>query len=100
MERMPLPVDVLEAWGIAVIDSVEVPALGTMNETWLVRSAGERVVLRRHRHRQRSAVAFEHQVIDHARAHDIPCPRVIRSLDEGRIVERGGRLHTLYSWEP
>ena len=65
-----------------------------------MRSAGRLVVLRRHRLRQPSAVAFEHLVIDHARAHGIPCPRIVPSLNEDRIVARRGRLHTLYCWEP
>lgn len=45
-------------------------------------------------------MAFEHQVIEHARTHRIPCPRVILTLRGERIVERGSRLHSLYSWEP
>ena len=31
--RMRFPADVLEVWGITAVDSVEIPALGTMNET-------------------------------------------------------------------
>lgn len=87
-------------WGIDGIESVEVPALGTMNETWLVRCSNQRVVLRRHRRPDKASVAFEHQVIEHARTHRIPCPRVILTLRGERIVERGSRLHSLYSWEP
>ncbi|MFN2504275.1 MAG: phosphotransferase [Acidimicrobiales bacterium] len=89
----------LTAWGIESVESVEVPALGTMNETWLVRSSEQAVVLRRHRCVEKAAVAFEHEIIDYATTRAIPCPTVIVSLDEGRIVERSGRLYSLYSWE-
>lgn len=97
---MPFPADVLAAWGIDGVDSVDVPSLGTMNETWLVTCSLGRVVLRRHRRSDRDSVAFEHQVIEHARTRGIPCPAVILTLRAERIVERGGHLHSLYSWEP
>lgn len=97
---MPSVPELLGAWGIRSIDSIEVPQLGTMNETWLVRHPNGRVVLRRHRVRDRRAVASEHEVIDHVRAMGIPCPRLVPTPAGARIVDIDGRLHSLYSWEP
>ena len=91
---------VLEAWHLEPVRHIAPTALGTMNETFVVTTASRRLVLRRHRRRDRHAVAREHEVIGHARRGGIPSPAVIPAPGGAPLVEHAGRWYSLFAFAP
>lgn len=90
--------DVLAAWEIAPILSIEQATGGTMNETFVVTTAARRVVLRRHRRTERSLIEREHAVITHAISRGVPTPAALRTPAGEVIVSRGGVFSSLFAY--
>ncbi len=90
----------LDAWRLEPVRQVEPTALGTMNETFVVTTASRRLVLRRHRRRDRPAVEREHEVIGHARRRGVPSPAALLAPGGTPLVEHAGRLHSLFAYAP
>lgn len=82
-------------WGLRA-GGVERPMAGTMNEVLLVTTDAGRVVLRGHRHRDRSRVDFEHAVMAFARAGGVPVPDAISTPLGEAVIERNGRCWSLF----
>jgi Ser/Thr protein kinase RdoA (MazF antagonist) len=82
------------------IEDIARPPTGTMNETYLVRAGGRRVVLRRHRRTDRSLVEREHEIMAHARERGIPIPSALRTRSGNRIVQYDGKWHSVFTWAP
>ena len=69
-----------------------------MNEVFIVESDRGRMVLRGHRQADRSAIEFEHAVMDTARAGGVPAPRALDTRDGDRIVRWDRRWWSLLIW--
>jgi Ser/Thr protein kinase RdoA (MazF antagonist) len=68
-----------------------------MNETFIVTTDAEPVVLRRHRQRDRPTILREHEIIAHAAAGGVPTPPAIRTPDGRAVVESDGRCYSLFA---
>lgn len=91
---------VLDVWGLEPVGDVTPTTLGTMNETFIVTTPARRLVLRRHRRTERCLVEREHDVIRHARDRGVPAPAALPTPAGDRVVDRAGRLYSLFSYAP
>jgi homoserine kinase type II len=89
---------VLELWGLDPVVAAERAMSGTMNETFIVRTERRRVVLRRHRRRDRWRVDLEHSVIAEARRQGVRTPASIATPEGDFVVERDGVLYSLFAF--
>jgi len=89
---------VLESWRLDPVVSVDRATSGTMNETFIVTTEQQRVVLRRHRRRDRQQVEHEHEVIAHARGHGIPVPAAIPTPRGDLTVDQDGAWYSLFTF--
>lgn len=94
---MSAPETVLRAWRVGA-RKVAKPDLGTMNEMFLVDTDNGRLVLRGHRHPDRAAVEFEHDVMQIVRSADVPAPEALATPTGDRIVGHDGRWWSLLRW--
>lgn len=90
--------DVLRAWRIESVRSIERATSGTMNDTFLVATTDRRAVLRRHRRTQRSLIEREHAVIAHARQRGIPTPAALTTPAGELIIEHGAAYYSLFTF--
>lgn len=90
----------LTCWDIDLIISIEAVTAGTMNDTFLVRTATGPLVLRRHRSDDKALVEREHDLTEYARTGGVPAPAVVPARDGGRLAEAGSRLYSLYRHAP
>lgn len=89
---------VLRHWDLEPVLVVERATSGVLNEIYLITTARRQVVLRRHRRRQRELVEFEHAVIAHARAYEIPTPAAIPTPEGEVIVDHDGTFYSLFAF--
>jgi homoserine kinase type II len=92
--------ELLNAWRIGQVYSIETPETGTINRTLLVESAGGSYVLRAYRHAERAPVEREHAAIAHVRLGGLPAMAPIALPGGATILERGGRCYALFPRAP
>lgn len=98
-----LPVDhgvraALAAWSLEPVTAITPATSGTMNETFVISTEDEQVVLRRHRRTDRKLIEHEHAVIAHAQRAQVPTPAAIPTQDGDYVVDRGGAFYSLFAF--
>jgi Ser/Thr protein kinase RdoA (MazF antagonist) len=88
----------LEPWRLEPIVSAERALTGTMNETFILTTSERRMVLRRHRRRDRQRVELEHAIIAEARRRGIPTPAGIATPRGAFVVEHEAVLYSLFAF--
>lgn len=91
---------VAREFDLGPIQEISRPPSGTMNETYLVRAGGRRVVARRHRRLDRSVVDREHEIMSYARRRGVPVPVALRTRDGDHLVRHTGKWHSVFAYAP
>lgn len=91
---------ILASWNIGAVESVAVPATGTINQTQIISTRAGRWVLRRYRRRDRIGVEREHALIAYARAQGVPAVAPVPLTEGTTILEHEGRSYALFPHAP
>jgi homoserine kinase type II len=82
------------------IEEISRPPTGAMNETYLVRAGGRRVVVRRHRRLERARVEREHDIMAYAMRRGIPVPAALCTPSGDRLLQYDGKWHSVFAFAP
>jgi homoserine kinase type II len=92
--------ELLSAWPIGAVRSIEAAESGTINRTLLVEAPSGSFVLRVYRHSERAPVEREHAAIAHACARGLAAVAPIALPSGETILEHGGRFYALFPRAP